>query len=52
MPAMAGSFIKAGLADWLYVSELVGVVLMYIGFLRATASPVVEREAVVSAAGD
>jgi hypothetical protein len=49
MPAMAGSFIKAGLADWLYVSELVGVVLMYTGFLRATASPSVEREPVASA---
>jgi hypothetical protein len=49
MPAMAGSFIKAGLADWLYVSELVGVVLMYIGFLRATASPVTEQKTVASA---
>lgn len=37
MPAMAGSFIKAGLADWLYLSEFLGVVLMYIGFLQATA---------------
>jgi hypothetical protein len=46
MPAMAGSFIKAGLADWLYVSELVGVVLMYIGFLRATSSPAVSQEPV------
>jgi len=52
MPAMAGSFIKAGLADWLYVSELVGVVLMYIGFLRATASPAVSQEPAVSAASD
>ena len=52
MPAMAGSFIKAGLGDWLYVSELVGVVLMYIGFLRATASPAVEREQAASAPAD
>lgn len=37
MPAMAGSFIKAGLADWLYLSEFLGAVLMYLGFLRATA---------------
>jgi hypothetical protein len=29
MPAMAGSFVKAGLVDWLYMSELLGVVLMY-----------------------
>ncbi len=37
MPAMGGSFIKAGLVDWLYVSEFVGVVLMYAGFLLATS---------------
>lgn len=37
MPAMAGTFIKAGLTDWLYLSEFLGVVLMYIGFLQATA---------------
>jgi len=43
MPAMAGSFIKAGLADWLYVSEFLGAVIMYLGFLRATASPAVEQ---------
>jgi len=35
-PAMAGSFVKLGLADVLYLSELVGVILMYIGFLQAT----------------
>ena len=38
MPAMAGSFIKAGLVDWLYVSEFLGVILMYIGFLQATVT--------------
>jgi hypothetical protein len=36
MPAMAGSFVRAGLVDWLYVSEFLGVVLMYAGFLQAT----------------
>lgn len=35
-PAMAGAFVKMGLPDLLYLSELVGVVLMYIGFLQAT----------------
>lgn len=49
MPAMAGSFIKAGLVDWLYLSELIGVVLMYIGFLWATARPQVAGESLVSA---
>jgi hypothetical protein len=39
-PAMAGSFVKMGLPDLLYLSELVGVVLMYIGFLQATTVPV------------
>lgn len=43
MPALGGSFLKAGLADWLYVSEFIGVVLMYFGFLRATAQPAVEK---------
>ena len=38
-PAMAGSFVKLGLADVLYLSELVGVILMYIGFLQATTVP-------------
>ncbi len=37
MPAMAGSFVKAGLVDLLYISELGGVVVMYAGFLQATA---------------
>ncbi len=50
MPAMAGSMLNAGLADWLYLSEFVGVVLMYIGFLKATASrPVGEARQVVTA---
>jgi predicted phage tail protein len=47
-PAMAGSLIKAGLVDWLYVSELLGVVIMYIGFLQATASQPVEAKQTAS----
>jgi hypothetical protein len=49
MPALAGSFIKAGLADWLYVSELLGVVLMYTGFLQATAAQAVRVKVASSA---
>lgn len=49
-PAMAGSFVKLGLVDGLYLSELVGVVLMYIGFIRATTVPV--RETAPAAATD
>ena len=41
-PAMAGSFVKLGLPDLLYLSELIGVVLMYIGFVQATTVPVRE----------
>lgn len=36
-PAMGGSFLKAGLTDMLYLSELIGAILMFIGFLMATS---------------
>ncbi|HEX6305521.1 MAG TPA: hypothetical protein VFZ76_15105 [Anaerolineales bacterium] len=53
MPAMAGSFIKAGLVDWLYLSEFLGVVLMYAGFVQATAHrPATEAQAVTPASTD
>jgi hypothetical protein len=41
-PAMGGSFIRIGLVDMLYLSELVGAVLMYVGFLQATSAPASE----------
>jgi uncharacterized membrane protein HdeD (DUF308 family) len=47
-PAMGGSFIKAGLPDFLYLTELVGAVLMYIGFLQTTTVPAVEPAPVSS----
>ena len=37
-PAFGGTFIRLGLADWLYLSELIGAVLMYAGFVQATAN--------------
>jgi hypothetical protein len=37
-PAMAGSFVKMGLPDLLYLSEFLGVILMYSGFLKTTTS--------------
>ena len=37
LPASAGTFVKLGLADWLYVSELLGAILMFVGFLQATS---------------
>lgn len=53
MPAMAGSFVKAGLVDWLYLSELLGVVLMYTGFMLATATrPVKFQQPAPAAPGD
>ena len=34
---------RAGLVDWLYVSELLGAILMFAGFMMATAGkPAVE----------
>ena len=36
-PAMGGTFLRAGLVDMLYLSELVGAVLMFIGFILATS---------------
>lgn len=53
MPAMAGSFVKAGLADWLYLSELLGAALMYLGFLRATSGkPAAAPKTAVQVSGD
>ena len=51
MPAMAGSFVKAGLFDWLYISEFIGVVLMYAGFTLATASKPLQK-AIPAPTGD
>jgi hypothetical protein len=48
-PAMAGSFVRMGLADALYLSELIGVVIMYAGFIQATTVAV--REAAPATAG-
>ncbi len=37
MPAAGGTFLALGGVDWLYLSELLGAVLMFLGFLRATS---------------
>ena len=44
-PALGGTFLKAGLTDMLYVSELVGTILMYIGFTLATSPSTVTETA-------
>ena len=38
LPALGGTWVLAGLVDWLYLSEFVGVILMYVGFIQATAT--------------
>jgi hypothetical protein len=37
-PAMGGTLLKAGLTDMLYLSEFVGAILMYVGFILATST--------------
>ncbi len=46
-PAMGGSLLRAGLTDMLYLSELVGAILMFIGFLMATSGAPVTNTAEV-----
>ncbi|MDD2921494.1 MAG: hypothetical protein PHQ36_04340 [Anaerolineales bacterium] len=36
-PAMGGTLLKAGYTDMLYVSEFIGAILMFIGFVMATS---------------
>ncbi len=38
LPAMGGSFVQLGLPDFLYLSEFLGAILMYVGFLQATVT--------------
>jgi hypothetical protein len=42
-PAMAGTLIRVGLGDWLYVSELIGAAVMFFGFTLATQPAPVEK---------
>jgi hypothetical protein len=49
LPALGGSFIKMGLPDFLYLSEFLGAILMYIGFLQATVTVLVEATSVTTA---
>lgn len=44
-PASAGTLIRLGLGDWLYISELFGAVLMFVGFWLATQPQTAERPA-------
>jgi hypothetical protein len=49
MPAIGGSFLKTGLPDFLYLSEFLGVILMYVGFLQATVAVPVKNTSPASA---
>ncbi len=42
-PAIGGSLLRAGLGDWLYVSEFLGAVVMYIGFWLAVKDRPVKK---------
>jgi hypothetical protein len=37
LPAIGGSFVQRGLPDYLYLSEFLGAILMFLGFVQATA---------------
>jgi hypothetical protein len=44
-PALGGSFIRMGLPDWLYFAELIGAILMFVGFRQATVVRMVDAVA-------
>jgi len=50
LPAIGGSFIRMGLPDFLYLSEFLGVILMYIGFLQTTVTVPVNSTSTASTA--
>lgn len=49
LPAMGGSFVQMGLPDFLYLSEFLGAILMYLGFLQATVAVPVTAPSVAAA---
>jgi hypothetical protein len=42
-PLLGGTFLKMGITDMLYVSELIGAILMYIGFMLSTSPNAVPK---------
>lgn len=48
LPAMGGTFINMGLPDFLYLSEFLGAILMYVGFLQATVAVPVKSPSTAS----
>jgi hypothetical protein len=46
LPAFGGSFSRQGIPGALYISELLGAIIIIIGFLRATSPMAVAKSAV------
>lgn len=47
-PAIAGALHSSGVVDFLYISELIGVILMYTGFIKATSHRPVKKNALAA----
>lgn len=52
LPAVGGSFVNMGLPDYLYASEFLGAILMFMGFLQATATVPLKAAATPAAANN
>jgi ABC-type Mn2+/Zn2+ transport system permease subunit len=48
-PALGGVLVTRGLGDYLFVSELIGAIIMFIGFRLATTQQPVEVSAAQAA---
>lgn len=44
MPAMSGTLSRIGLTEWLYLGELLGAILIFIGFLQTTKQVAAEAK--------
>ncbi|MCU0485853.1 MAG: hypothetical protein MUC85_07035 [Anaerolineales bacterium] len=49
LPAIGGTHVRTGTADWLYISEFLGLILMFSGFIQATAVQTVQEAQAVGA---
>ena len=45
LPGIGGSFTRFGYTEVLYVTEFVGIILIYLGYRRATSAPAVTETA-------
>jgi hypothetical protein len=49
MPALGGTFLRVGLPDWLYLSNFLGAIIMFAGFLLAASGQPVKNRAKIQA---